>query len=242
MRTRKWLSHTLVLLSVTTTAAVIAATPAEAVGANFDTAGINKAAGSVTTHAGKVITGITFISEKDLPTARNARAAAPSSAVEDTVTCLDQWRYINAGGTNPYWKPQGAYQYIYANGNRAADYWNQQFLPCYLSSWAAEPNSWAFLANVTGGFVSHRNGNQLNATAFTDAAWVAEYAKVYVCSLDGYWMYLYLDTSLIDGTKKYAYRDPTTLAIYHANGPISGNHLFHIDQPIGSSKVGLCAI
>lgn len=242
MCTRKWLIHALTLLSVTSAAVAVAAAPGNAEGVNRDTVGIDRANNSVTTRNGKILTGFTFVEAKDVATVRqqSAEAARQGFAVNaGSVVCTTQWHYISAGAANSYWKPQSGTEYVWANGNRSTDYWNQQFLPCWWSTWT-EPNAWMFLANATGKFVDHYE-THLNAGTLPNSPelWFALHAKIRVCHVDGYWVALYLYTS--GANKLYAYRNPTTAAVIAANGPLSGNHLFYIDSPILTGTSGPCA-
>ncbi len=240
MRKHHWLLHTIAILSVTAAAQVAGAATAAAAGANRDTMGINTAAGTVTTHSGKVISGITFVSKKDLATVKEQQAKSGSkpSAGINAVSCLNSWVYITAGGTNAYWKPLGTLNNIYATGNRSADYWNQQFLPCYVHGWAGP--EWAFLANASGKFVdTHDIHLRANTPMGSSDQAMADHAKFYVCHYDGYWIYVNLGTNIF-GQQLYVYRDPADQAAQSSLKPLNGNHLFYIDSPIMTGTGSVC--
>src|SRR5205814_212470 len=90
---------------------------------------------------------------------------------------------------NTGWKPYDTDGVILANGNRSADYWNQQFLVCWRSSWP-EANAWAFLSNATGEFIDFNNTYNYTADVVPNLQepWFSQYAKVRVCNYDGNWI------------------------------------------------------
>jgi hypothetical protein len=109
----------------------------------------------VTTHNGTVITGITFVDDRAAARVRQqqARSGTPQVvAADSSLHCAGEWHFVTASSTNTYWKPQAYSLRIYANGNRSADYWNQEFLPCWEATW--EGNAYAFLSNATGQFIN----------------------------------------------------------------------------------------
>jgi hypothetical protein len=237
VRERMWLTRMLTVLSVITSVVILGAVPAHAKQINL-TEGINPSAHSVTTHNGTVIAGITFVSESDMPRIKQqqAKSATPQTAAATaTVFCYSQWRFITAGGTNAYWKP-GIYEYVYASGNRNADYWNQEFLPCYQAGYAME--EWTFLSNATGKYVDTRV-TQLAASTTRDDPNFTILTKFTVCYFDGNWISIYLGKEFISGRKLWAYRDPGNAGVFEAYGPLNGNNLFKIDPPIPS---GTCVV
>src|SRR6266516_5072006 len=138
VRTAQFVRAALALVACATVLAVSApasaAAPVGATGRN--TEGIDRSAHSVTTHAGTVVTGITFVDERDVARIRQQQAGAVRPQFGGTLFCLPDWHYITGGGTNTYWKPAGSNRAVWGNGNRSADYWNQQFLPCWKDIWS----------------------------------------------------------------------------------------------------------
>ena len=191
-------------------------------------AGINVAAGTVTTASGKVIDGITFVKSRDVAALRQqqrkALATAPAG-VTGTRHCLEEWHFIAGGGANTNWKPD-ATTHIFGNGNRNSDYWNQEFLPCWWTDWT-EPNSWSLLSNRTG-LMMYSLDTSLYANVPITAGW-APWTKFLVCHYDGNWTYL---SVLVGGINLFAYRDPSTGQMLQNTGPLTGNHLLRVDPPI----------
>jgi hypothetical protein len=203
--------------------------------------GINPAAHSVTTHNGKVITGITFVSAKDAPKLRrqeaaSARAHPNASAINVYFHCLSKWTYITFGGTNTWWRayhgdPQG---HIFGNGDRSPyDYWNEEFLPCWYTDWP-EAQDWAFLENADGNWVSTTYiTSQLEATIPQSADHLAQEpqltqnAMFQLCNYDGNWRYMtYNDSAPI-------FRDTVGAGVYFKNyGLLDGNALLKTDESI----------
>jgi hypothetical protein len=202
------------------------------------TAGIKPAAHSVTLHNGTVLTGITIVDERDVLRVRRQQAGSATRQVTTAVNlqCLSEWHFVTAGGANTYWKPAPYSKYLYANGNRGADYWNQEFLPCWESGW--ELNAWAFLSNATGQFV-----DWLEATLFLVAqipsSWddpeFTDRTKFQVCDYDGNWMYMQktLPNTL---AHIWAARNPANGGVVESDGPLNGNSLFKVDPWIWGSR------
>ncbi len=110
VRTAQFVRAALALVACATVLAVSApasaAAPVGATGRN--TEGIDRSAHSVTTHAGTVVTGITFVDERDVARIRQQQAGAVRPQFGGTLFCLPDWHYITGGGTNTYWKPAGS--------------------------------------------------------------------------------------------------------------------------------------
>jgi hypothetical protein len=228
---------TLAILAATSVAVASAPASANPAGPTKPvnlTEGINRSAHSVTTHDGTVITGITFIDAADTGTFIQQRATSASQlavATGGTLTCYSQWRYITAGGPNTYWKADSSAFPIYANGNRNADYWYQQFLPCYYPGW--ELNAWAFLSNGTGEFVNRNRPTidlYANIPATLSEADFTYYTKLFVCTFDGNWISILLDRYASQNA--WAYRNPGTGRMEKSWGSLNGNNLFKVDPTV----------
>jgi hypothetical protein len=180
---------------------------------------------------GKPTSGITYVAEKDVLRVRSEQAASAASqaAAAGQWFCMDDWHYITGGGANAYWKPDAS-GYVYANGNRNSDFWNQQLLPCWLNGW--ELHAWAFLSNRTGKFIDVVEPQLRAATPSNVSTSFANiYLKFLVCDYDGNWKYL--ERALSDPANiSYVYRTPANSSIRLAFGPLSGNHLFRIEPTI----------
>jgi hypothetical protein len=228
----------LALAAVVCTSVIVISTPASAShiapAEEFNrTEGINPAAHSVTTHNGKVITGITFVNERDAPKIRKQDAAA-ARAHPNTYTgtrrCITYWHYITHGGTNTWWRPnpEDFEGHIFANGNRNVDYWNEEFLPCWYTDWPTA-QEWMFLANASGDFVDYdSSSSQLETTIpqSADEAQLTQYAAFDLCNYDLNWTYLAPHSSGV-----FIYRDTGTSAVYWSYGLLDGNSLINMDIP-----------
>jgi hypothetical protein len=230
VRERTWLSRMLTVLSVITSVVILGAVPAHAERINL-TEGINPSAHSLTTHDGTVITGITFVSEKDRPGVRQQQARSATqqtAAAGPTLQCDATWHFITAGGTNAYWKTGvDGYRYIYTNGNRNADYWNQEYIACWWTDW--EFNAYAFFSNGTGAVVAFNYGAITPNFQATLPLSSSEFdfnlfAKMFICYFDGNWIHMRL------GNSGYlnAWRDPWGI-MEPSGGPLNGNNLFKVD-------------
>jgi hypothetical protein len=228
VRERMWLSRMLTVLSVITSVVILGAVPAHAEQINL-TEGINPSAHSVTTHNGTVITGITFVNDKDVLRVRQQEAklaTQQTAAATPELHCDGTWHFIAPGGTNVYWKPD-TFGNIYANGNRSSDYWNQEFLACWWTNSGWRLNEYAFLSNATGAVVAYYGNNgQLRADlpfSSTGAAYLVQ-AAFLICHFDGNWISI---KSLWYGA--WAYRDPGSAGVFGASGSLTGNNLFKLD-------------
>ncbi|SCG57647.1 hypothetical protein GA0070609_3339 [Micromonospora echinaurantiaca] len=192
--------------------------------------GIDRSAHTVTTRNGKVLRGITVVDDKDLPRVRReqARAAAQGAGTDaNGVYCLASWRFIRGGATDSHWRTTAQDWRIFANGQRNADYWNQFFLPCWLSSWR-EHYSYMFLANSTGDIVARDGSTQMYAGISLDGAESTfnTYAKFLVCSYDGHWMFLHWPGY-------YSYWEPGNRVVRGDwAATTTGQHLFHLDPAV----------
>jgi hypothetical protein len=64
--------------------------------------------------------------------------AGPGTAHAD-LHCSKTWHYITHGETGATARPDAEPPYwVHANGNRSADYWNQQVLFCYGDGWGTD--------------------------------------------------------------------------------------------------------
>jgi len=193
-------------------------------------AGIDRAAHTVTTHGGRVISGITFVDDRDLPALRQRLATQRATALdEQTFFCRSSWAFIKAGGTNTYWKTNPATKLIFANGNRSADYWNQEYLPCFDVNW--DINAWALLSNATGQFVDWLPGR---VTADMSDGAEQFYTMFRACTYDGNWIYMTYTVFFDGGGKDVSpiYRVPSDASLYAADPPLNGNNLFKVDAPL----------
>jgi hypothetical protein len=207
--------------------------PASAAGAatQHRTEGINVSAHSVTTRAGRVLTGITFVDEKDAPRVRRQQAAAARQQVMasgGTLYCLSAWHYIGGGATNSFWHDESGY--IYADGNPNADYWNQQLLPCWKTGWVA-PNGWAFLVNGAGWFINFDppQGDPQYAAATPPDTPEPEFtrqAQAVVCDYDGNWTW-------ISGYGGWASIGPFRWVVA-TQGPLTGSGLWKVISTLGN--------
>jgi hypothetical protein len=235
-----------VLVSTTVAAACVMAVSAPA-GANAAgtpyridlTEGIDRSAHTITTHAGTVIAGIDFVEPKDV--AASQRQPTPSGGTLHAAAALQwhcelEWYFIHAGGSNTYWKPAAVDGIsLVATGNRNADYWNQEFLPCWLDNWGA--GAFAFLSNATGKFVqvhSSASWTQLIAdwppSNTTPQARTA--TRMVICTFDGFWDDIATQPDVDSSLKVYRNSDGY---LYSATAsPLNGNNLFRIDPVEGA--------
>jgi hypothetical protein len=203
------------------------------------TEGINRSTNSVTTRAGVVMTGVTFVDDKDVAGFRQQHRTSGSTLAAATPEwhCMTEWHFIHGGGANTYWKPKTGSRYLAAIGNRTADYWNQEFLPCWLNNF--QPNGWAFLSNATGSFVevpNYHSWTQLIADwpiTFSDPN-ILNYVEFLVCTFDGNW----IDVA----TQPFApYPYNGDRAFRSSNGDLtsnssalSGDNLFKMEPGVGN--------
>jgi hypothetical protein len=190
-------------------------------------AGINVPAHSVTTRAGTVLTGVTFVDPKDLGSVRRRQRA---TTADDPFYCASQWYYIHGGGTNTYWRTNPTSYFVQAIGNRNADYWNQEYLPCWYSDW--DINAYMFLSNM-GGLFLHFGGTVVPGLPTNNGRQeLSRYAQAHICYFDGNWTWIYGIAGVVSAGPG-GFLDPTLV------GPLNGTELFKPDPSLPTAQCSL---
>lgn len=159
-----------------------------------------------------------------------SRSAGASALAAYKVNCLPGWRYIKSAVAGGLYPDDSGSRYMFADGNRAVDPWNQQFLACWIGEPGARRTEWAFYANRGKGWVHGDEtwnwrvfGTGPNPYDWYDTHW-------YVCSLDGHFVKVsYYPTSKFMSVHTGAFGSKTVWADRATAG---GGELFSFDPPL----------